>query len=66
MSMSTKNKKKAVLPLRPDTATELHSFVAGKMPSVQIFNMPYKTADMLKADLGAANIPYVDDATSTP
>ena len=24
--------------------------------------MPYKTADMLKADLETANIPYVDDA----
>ena len=62
MSTNTKNKKEAVLPLRPDTASELQSFVAGKMPSVQVFNMPYKTADMLKADLEAVNIPYVDDA----
>ncbi len=62
MSTNTKNKKEAVLPLRPDTASELQSFVAGKMPSVQVFNMPYKTANMLKVDLEAVNIPYVDDA----
>ena len=31
------------------------------MPSVKAFNVPYKTANMLKADLADAGIPYVDD-----
>jgi len=48
--------------LRKDTVAELQSFVADKLPSVQVFKVPVKTADMLKADLEAAKIPYVDDA----
>jgi len=62
ISKHTKNRKEAVLPLRPDTAAELKSFLTGKLPNVRAFNLPYKTADMLKADLKAANIPYVDSA----
>ena len=63
----TKNKKMAIVPLRPDTAAELQSFFAGKMPSVKAFGGTHKrltdkTADMLKADLADAGIPYVDDA----
>ena len=63
----TKNKIMAVLPLKADTAAELRSFSAGKMPNVKAFGGTYKqltnkTADMLKADLADAGIPYVDDA----
>jgi len=63
----TKNKKIAVVPLRPDTAAELQSFFAGKMPDVKAFGgthkqLTKKTAEMLKADLADAGIPYVDDA----
>ncbi len=63
----TKNKKTAVVPLRSDTAAELQSFFAGKMPSVKALGGTYKpltnkTADMLKADLADAGIPYVDSA----
>ncbi len=58
----TKNKKLAVLPLRKDTALVLQEYLAGKMPSVKAFKVPVKTALMLKADLKAAKIPYVDDA----
>ena len=58
----TKNKKPAVLPLRKDTALVLQEYLADKMPSVKAFKVPVKTALMLKADLKAAKIPYVDDA----
>jgi integrase len=58
----SKNRKQSILPLRKDTAAELQSFMAGKLPNVQMFNMPEKTAEMLKADLEAVKIPYVDDA----
>jgi hypothetical protein len=40
--------------LRADTAKELVSFLSGKMPSVRVFNMPDKTADMIKQDFNEA------------
>jgi integrase len=63
----TKNKRTAVLPLRSDTAADLQSFFTGKLPGVKAFGGTYKrltnkTANMLKADLADADIPYVDDA----
>ena len=58
----TKNKKIAILPLRKDTATELQVFLSSKMPTTKAFKVPVKTADMIKEDLTAAGIPYVDDA----
>jgi len=58
----SKRRREDTLPLRKDIAAELQSFVAGKLPTVQVFKVPEKTADMLKADLEAVNIPYVDDA----
>ena len=58
----TKNKKATVLPLRKATSAELQEFLAGKMPNVKAFKVPEKTADMIKEDLAAAQIPYVDDA----
>jgi len=63
----TKNKKMAEVSLRPDTATELKNFFADKMPDVKAFGgtlkrLTSKTAEMLKADLADAEIPYVDDA----
>ena len=58
----SKRRREDTLPLRKDFASELQSFIAGKLPTAQIFKVPRKTADMLKADLEAVNIPYVDDA----
>jgi len=58
----SKRRREDILPLRKDIAAELQSFVAGKLPTVQVFKVPEKTADMLKADLEAVKIPYVDDA----
>jgi integrase len=63
----TKNKKMAEVSLRPDTAAELQTFFAGKLPDVKAFGGTYKrltskTAEMLKADLADAGIAYVDNA----
>ena len=58
----SKRRREDILPLRKDIAAELQSFVAGKLPTVQVFKVPEKTADMIKADLEAIKIPYVDDA----
>jgi len=62
----TKNKQEAVQLLRADTATELKEFFGGKMPNVKAFGGTYKqltdkTANMLKADLADAGIPYVSN-----
>ena len=59
----TKNKEKAVLPLREETAALLRDFMREKLPSAQAFQMPsrYKMAKMLRADLSDADIPYEDD-----
>jgi integrase len=58
----TKNGKEAVLPLRADTVAELKQFVAGKLLTAGVFSLPGKTAMMVRADLEAAGIAYVDDA----
>jgi len=58
----SKNKKESTLPLRPDTAIELKQYFADKLTTAQAFNMPDKTAVMLKADLEAAGIAYVDES----
>jgi len=66
-SQHTKNHKEAVLPLRADTAAELKQFLAGKLPSVKAFGGTYKrladkTHLLIRADLEAAGIPYVDES----
>jgi integrase len=59
---NSKNRKQAVLPLRPETAAELSIYFAGKLPTVQAFNVPDKTYEMIKADLEAAGIDYIDES----
>jgi integrase len=60
----SKHRRQDVLPLRPDTADTIRAFISGKLPTVSVFNMPksWLVVDMLKADLQAAGIPYVDDS----
>jgi len=57
-------------PIKPnfkrETTAELKEFFQGKMPTTKAFGGTYKrltlkTADMLKADLADAGIPYVDN-----
>jgi integrase len=57
----SKRRREDILPLRKDIAAGLQSFVGGKLLNVRVFKVPEKTADMLKEDLSAAKIPYVDN-----
>ena len=60
---STKNSKKAVLPLKEETAAALQQFLAGKMPKTPAFKLPskYRMADMIRADCEAAGIDCEDN-----
>ncbi|MBN1817332.1 MAG: site-specific integrase [Sedimentisphaerales bacterium] len=58
----SKHRREDVLPLRRDTTAELRRYVAGKMPDVQVFPIPARPGDMLKADLAEAGIPYIDES----
>ena len=58
----SKHRRQDVLPLKPDTVAELKAFLAGKLPSVQVFSVGDKTCKMIKADLEAAGIPYRDES----
>ncbi|MCH7591182.1 MAG: site-specific integrase [Planctomycetes bacterium] len=60
---SAKNGKAATLPLRPDTAAELHAFIGQMIPTASVFKMPRpeNVVRMLRGDLDAAEIPYADD-----
>ncbi len=58
----SKRKREDVLPLRPDTAAELRTFLSGKLPNARAFDVPEKPARMLRADLADAEIAYVDEA----
>jgi len=57
-----KRGREDTLPLRPDTAAELATYMAGKHPGALAFNMPESddTAPMIRADLEAAGIDYID------
>ena len=62
----TKNKREALQQLRRETAEELKDFFSDKLLTVKAFGgsnkqLTDKTADMLKADLADADIPYVVD-----
>ena len=56
-----KNRRDDVLPLRSDTMAELRAYLSGKLPNHKAFDVPLRTADMLKEDLAEAGIPYVAD-----
>jgi len=58
----SKNRKQSQLPLRQDTVVELQGCLAGKLPTAKAFNLPDKTAKMLRADLVNAGIDYIDDS----
>jgi len=61
---TAKNRKAAVLPLRPDTADGLRGFLAGKAPAAPVFKLPRPetVVAMMRADLEAAGVPYRDDS----
>lgn len=57
-SAYTKNRKAAVLALRPQTVTELKAHLAGRLPHEIAFAMPDQGVRMIRRDLEAAGIPY--------
>ena len=61
----SKNSRSVAQPLPGGTADDLRSFLAHKYPGAKAFDMPGKSGDgakMIRNDLGAASIPYVDAA----
>jgi integrase len=60
----TKNRRAAEIELRGATAALLAEHVTAKLPGAKAFNLPDIThmAHMLRADLEAAGIAYIDDA----
>jgi len=56
-----KNKKTAVIDLKPELVTELKTFLAGRMPNTRAFAMPDQPSKMIERDLEAAGIPYKTD-----
>jgi len=64
---TSKRRREDVLPLRAGTARELQNFFESKLPTAKAFGgsnelMTDKTADMMKADLADAKIPYEDES----
>ncbi|QNN23082.1 tyrosine-type recombinase/integrase [Planctomycetales bacterium ZRK34] len=59
----TKNREPALIPLRPELATELTDYLATKLPTAPAFNVPDPDRRLraFKADLRAAGIPYEID-----
>jgi len=57
----TKNGEPAVQPIPPDLAVDLMRFVATIPPDEPVFPLPHdRGAEMLRADLAAAGVPYAD------
>ena len=62
-SCYTKNGKEALQPLAPALAARLRPWLAAKAPGVPVFDgMTQRTAEMLRADLKNAGIPYETDS----
>ncbi|MCZ6493994.1 MAG: site-specific integrase [Planctomycetota bacterium] len=57
----TKGKRRDTLPITGELAERMRMHLADKAPRGPAFTMPDKTAAMLRFDLEAAGIPYVDD-----
>ncbi len=54
----TKNGRLAEQPVAESLASLLRPWLASRAPDRPVFNLPPKTAEMLRADLAAAKIPY--------
>jgi len=61
LTKGTKSGKPKVLPLRADTAAELRAYMVNRLPGAPAFDMPTKTATMLREDLEEAGLFYVND-----
>lgn len=59
----SKRRRRDTISLTDDLAAQLRTHLASKLPSAAAFTLPGRTADMLKADLERAGIPYRDPDT---
>ena len=60
----SKHRREDVLPIRPELADMLRAYFAGKLPTAKAFKMPSASnvARMLRRDLDAARVAWIDDA----
>jgi integrase len=56
----SKRRRNDELPIRPELAAELRPWLEGKPPGKPAYKLPEKTAKMLRVDLKAAGIDYLD------
>lgn len=56
----SKRRRRDTLVVTAELATGLRTHLRSKLPNAPAFNVPRRTADMLKRDLELASIPYVD------
>ena len=54
----SKRRRQDEQPIRPDLAARLRAWLVGKAAGVPVFGKLSRTADMVKADLAAAGLPY--------
>ncbi len=62
----SKHRREDVLSIRPDTAELLQDFFHTKVPAASAFNIPSRTADMLRADLDEARQKWLREAGDSP
>lgn len=59
LANAAKNKRDSRLSITPELAARLRILLRDKAPAAPVFNMPCKTARMLRFDLEQAGIPYI-------
>lgn len=60
-SCYTKNRQDANLPLRADVVDALRSYTSRMVPGTKLFDMPHRTADMLRDDMTGARTVYLSE-----
>ncbi len=58
----SKRRRDDVQPIRPDLAAALRPWLATRPADAPVFNLPERTADLIRADLAAAGVPYRTDS----
>lgn len=62
----TKNRKHCILPLRMEMSQRLKLEFQSKLPAARAFNVPEKTANMIRADLEYARQQWADEVKQIP